>query len=342
MIWVRSMDLKIVKYELGLEQKWDEFVLQDSHNGTFLQTRRFLSYHGERFRDCSLIVYKGNGTIAAVIPACEIGEQDEKIFSSHCGSTFGGIVIGKLFYDIEHIEAITELLECYVREEGFKKIQIKCTPAIFCCGDTELLNYYFYKNDYAEADELSCIIDLRKYKEDILSNFTKGKRRDYKYSLKNKLRFKKLETEEEIADFYDMLCDNLKKYNTKPVHTLAELMDFKANRLKEEVEFYGVYFENVLVAGTMVFLFDERVFHIQYHVSRKEYLKYYSMNYLDKNLIEMAKNRKYNYFSFGTSTEQRGKVLNKSLAVYKEGFGGEYAVNREFEKVIINQDTREA
>ena len=43
------------------EENWDSFVKQKSMNGTFLQTRKFINYHPkDRFKDCSLMIYKGN------------------------------------------------------------------------------------------------------------------------------------------------------------------------------------------------------------------------------------------------------------------------------------------
>ena len=70
--------LEFIKYENKYEDRWDRFVLEKSRNGTFLQTRRFLSYHPtERFTDASLMVLQG-GNIAAVIPSCEI--VDDVVF----------------------------------------------------------------------------------------------------------------------------------------------------------------------------------------------------------------------------------------------------------------------
>ena len=41
----------IIKYNSSLEHEWDEFI-NNSINGTFLQSRRFLNYHPEgRFVD---------------------------------------------------------------------------------------------------------------------------------------------------------------------------------------------------------------------------------------------------------------------------------------------------
>lgn len=51
-----------------------------SCNGTFLQTRNFLNYHGNKFKDTSFAIYKGQGTIVAVVPACLIEIRDKRYF----------------------------------------------------------------------------------------------------------------------------------------------------------------------------------------------------------------------------------------------------------------------
>ena len=76
------MDLTIKPYDSNFETAWDNFVLKESVNGTFLHTRNFLNYHPEgRFEDCSLMVMNGTN-IVAVIPACKIVEGRKNIFFS--------------------------------------------------------------------------------------------------------------------------------------------------------------------------------------------------------------------------------------------------------------------
>ena len=89
-----------------------------------------------------------------------------------------------------------------------------------------------------------------------------------------------------------------------------------------------------MVAGSMVFLFGEQVFHTQYLAADQSCLKLYPMNFLDANLISTARERGFRYFSFGTSTEEHGRVLNKKLAEFKEGFGTQYGMNRTFVKEL--------
>ena len=49
--------LTVVPYTPDHAARWDDFVLNHSANGTFLQSRRFLSYHPQgRFTDASVMV----------------------------------------------------------------------------------------------------------------------------------------------------------------------------------------------------------------------------------------------------------------------------------------------
>lgn len=327
-------ELSIRLYDKSMKEKWDDFVLHHSVNGTFLQTRNFLEYHGNRFEDTSLLITKSENTIVAVVPACTCVEEGKKVFYAHKGSTFGGIVIARQFNNIEHVQCLMDCLEEWFKDGGYKEVWLKCTSEIFATENINLLYYFLFQRGYQSYDEISCYIDFNNYQEDIPSNFSYGRRRDYKYSLKNDLSFRMLETKEEIRLLYDILCDNLKKFDAVPVHSLSELWEFKESRLSDVVEFYGVFLEEKMIAGSMVFNFDNRVFHTQYLAADQSYLKIFPMNYMDTNLIMTAKERGFRYFSFGTSTGEKGKVLNKPLAQFKEGFGTEFGLNKTYFKAF--------
>lgn len=322
------IELKVKEYQNSDKEKWDAFVMKHSINGTFLQTKNFLDYHKDRFQDASIILYKGDNTIVAVIPACTIVEGDRKIFSAHSGSTFGGIVIAENFYNIGHVEAIMDTLENYCKQQQYYEARLKCTSDIFSKQNNNLLYYFLFQRGYTSYDELSCYIDFASYQEDIAANFTSSRRRDYKYAIKNKLTFRKLASREEIGCFYQLLCDNLKKFDAKPVHSLEEILEFHEERLKELVEFYGVYNKEQMIAASMVFLFGRQVFHTQYLAADQDCLKLFPMNYLDAELIRTARAHGFRYFSFGTSTQAQGSILNKHLAEFKEGFGTQYGLNK--------------
>lgn len=330
------VDLHIQRYDDSLAEKWDKFVLRDSFNGTFLQTRNFLDYHPKgRFEDASLVIWKGTSDILAVVPAGAVGSDGQgKGFSSHPGSTFGGLVFGSAFYNLDHVKAVFETLENYLVQEGYTHALFKQSPQTFSSKSNDLLEYFFFQRGWRDYRELSFVIDLENYADDIISNFTSSRRRDYRYGVRHGLEFRKLSTRQEIAGFYEMLCKNLEKFDASPVHTLDELHDFHEGRLAGIAEFFGVFSGRKLIAGSMVFRFDKTVFHTQYLVASQEDLKLFPNNFMDANLIRVARDEGFRWFSFGISTEEHGRVLNERLARFKEGFGTTYCNNKVFTKEL--------
>lgn len=322
--------IEIVPYTNDYKEKWDKFIVKSS-NGNFLHSRQFLDYHpAERFKDSSLLFMNG-GNIVAVLPANTVSE-DKKILYSHQGSTFGGLVMPKQFMKISYLDLIFEKLEEYLKENEYDEIVMKTPGRIYQNDESELLDYYYFLNGYTVSQEVGYFVDYSNYNDDIITNFSSSRRRDYKYSLKNEFVFKELSTQSEISDFYRVLCDNYIKFGKKPVHTLDELLDFRFSRLVQNVGFYGVYSDEVLIAGGMVFKFESLVFHTQYLAVQQDKTNLFANEFLYKSLIDTAKSEGFKYMSFGTSTFDGGKVLNRSLAQYKEGFGTCEYVNRTYKK----------
>lgn len=326
---------RIEKYTAIIEKQWDDFVLKESINGTFLQTRRFIQYHPEnRFIDHSLVIYKGN-TIVACILACELKEAAGKRFFSHKGTSYGGIVVSPNIYNASGISVLMDIFEEYLRSEGFHSVYLKMTPSIFSRGGVDLLDYFLYQRGYIQYNELNYYMRLERYQEDILSQFSSSKRRDFRYSLKNDLTFKELTTPEAIKDFYGVLQLNLEKLGLTSVHTYNELLELKQERFNKNIEFYGVYKGEQIIAGSMIFLFDDRIMHTQYLSSDEKYLEYFPMDFLIYNLISLAVSREFKTFTFGICTEEQGRYLNLGLSRFKEGFGTEYCLNKSFEKFLM-------
>ena len=82
------MQWTVRPYTPADEAEWDRFVMHESGNGTFLQTRNFLNYHpAGRFTDASLMVYNEHGGLGAVVPAAlrrsDFGSVDAVVISHH-------------------------------------------------------------------------------------------------------------------------------------------------------------------------------------------------------------------------------------------------------------------
>ena len=328
------MAFTIEYFVSGKEQEWDDFVLNKSMNGTFLQTRKFINYHPDgRFQDRSLCIRKGTELVATVL-GCEIQDDGKRTFFAHKGTTFGGITLSNRIYSASAVNEVMEALHAFLQEEGFEKVYLKMVPDVYQKENTDLVDYFLYKNGYTCYNELNYYMHLDRYKADVLAQFSSSKRRDYRYSLKNELVFRALQTAEEIAAFYEVLKLNLAKLGLNAVHTLEDLYDLKFNRFDDKIQFYGVYLEDKMIAGSMIFIFDGRIFHTQYLSSDEQYLKMFPRDFLIANLIQTAVDQQMELFSFGICTEDQGRYLNLGLSRFKEGFGTEFCINHSYEKLL--------
>ena len=189
------------KYEDSLEEQWDKFITEKSINGTFLQSRRFFNYHpAGRFKDVSLVVYNEKNNIAALIPACELEQDGKKVFFSHKGTTFGGIIIDKKHHNAKHVVVLVEELKDYLKEQGYDEAYLKMTSDIFSEVESDLFQYAFQHAGYTEHKELSTYVNYATYKEAILSNFAQGKRTNVHNCEKEGLECRPLTTDDEIKE----------------------------------------------------------------------------------------------------------------------------------------------
>lgn len=326
---------QVKKYDNSNYSEWDTFIKDSSINGTFIHSRNFLSYHPEnRFTDYSLLIYDEKGHLACIIPGCKINKNNKTIFSSHPGSTFGGPVISKKNYNLQKTTEIIECVEIYLKENNFNLIDYRITPSVFAKEESNLLEYALYYEKYQSSSALSLIVDYAHYNDNVYSNLSQGKRTDVNNCKKAGMICKKIEADEDIKIMYSLLCKTLEKYDAKPVHTIEELLNFKNIRLKDNVGFFGIYLEDKMVAGSMMFYFDNNTAHTQYLCADPDYNKLSPMSYLYYCMLEEMKLLGFNKLSWGGTTEEDGTIINMGLAKSKEAYGSSYYINYTFRKEI--------
>ena len=98
-------------YEPEDAKVWDALVARSS-TGTMMHTRRFISYHGDRFRDRSLMVEDRRGKVVGVFPAAE-DPADSEMVVSHPGLTYGGLVHDGSLRGASMVEALEEIANYY-------------------------------------------------------------------------------------------------------------------------------------------------------------------------------------------------------------------------------------
>lgn len=329
------MEYIVRKYDGSDFFKWDTFVEENSINGTFLQTRRFLSYHPEgRFLDFSCLVFDRKEHLVAVCPACEI-IQEQKVLISHAGSTYGGIIVCEKHFKVKKIIEIVKALEMFWKENGFKKVILKQTPNIFSKERNDLFQYVYSFNGFLNFSELNLYVDFEKRSENILKEMAQGKRTNVHNCQKRGLYYKKLITFEEIVEMHRLLSVTLMKHDLTPVHTPDEIFEFQTERLKRECQCFGVYEGEKMIAGSMMFYFHSvKVAHAQYLCADPEYNRLSPMTFTYYSMLEEMREEGFEKVSWGIVTEDMGRILNEGLARNKEDFGSKYEVNSIYVKEL--------
>ena len=117
--------LQLHPYSTDQVGLWDA-VVDAAPGGTILHSRRFLDYHGDRFRDFSLLATRaGEISPSMVFPlAADPAEPDRVV--SHPGSSFGGIV-GAARDPVHHRNFLVTAAK-WLRGQGFGRLLYRCTP----------------------------------------------------------------------------------------------------------------------------------------------------------------------------------------------------------------------
>src|SRR3982074_2235698 len=120
--------MKALAYGPATADVWDEFVAP-AHAATLLHTRRYLSYHGENFRDVSLTLWDEKGRLVGVFPAA-IDPHDDRCVVSHPGVTYGGVVHHGGLRGELMIESL-QLLRQHYAQQGLATLRYKAGAYIY-------------------------------------------------------------------------------------------------------------------------------------------------------------------------------------------------------------------
>jgi hypothetical protein len=303
--------LEVRPYGAPDADAWDELVAR-APMATFLHTRRFLSHHGDRFEDASLIVVEGGAPVGA-LPAA-VDPEDATRVSSHPGVTYGGIVHDGTLSGERMVEALGAVTAHYT-DMGFRTFVYKAVPHIYHrvpSGD-DLYALFRHEGRLTRMD-LSVAIDLECRRE------PSGRRQRGR----KKAQARGLEVAEgaELAEeLWPVLERNLAdRHGLRPVHTLEEI-GLLAQLFPDNVRFVAGALDGDVVAGVVLFT-SPRVFHAQYTAAGEEGRAAGALDVVFEHCLALALTAGVRYFDFGVSTVSEGRDLNAGLYRFKVEFGG--------------------
>ena len=295
--------------------------MSTAKNATFLFQRDFMDYHQDRFEDFSLMIYKEE-KLFAVLPANKKGD----VVCSHQGLTYGSFILqesAKLFYTFEAFKSMLSFLY----SEGIKKLDIRVIPSFYNSIPSDELEYILFKaNAKLVKRDVIMVID---YAHKL--RFQKNRREGINKAKRNGLVVKM--DGDYDAFWKEILIPNLsEKHDASPVHTLEEIK-LLASRFPNNIAQVNVYKDEKIVAGTTVFL-TKNVIHPQYVSANSDKNVLGSLDLLYDFIVNDYNDEK-KYFSFNTSSEEQGELLNQGLIFWKEGCGARSHV---FNNYVLETD----
>lgn len=315
----------VASYKNEFLEIWDSFI-QNSRNGTFLNSKRFLNYHPpERFLDSSLMFYKKNNLIA-VFPAAQIRDENKMILFSHPGATYGGIIIGTKVR-LKDIDEIVDQLKQFAINNDYNKIVIKVPPRIYHKYPSDEIEFILFKNDFKVIKrDLTTAIYLPNFGKKFGVSMDSRCKRAIRSAENQGLVVKESNN---LEAYWQILIENLKKYNTSPIHTITEIKLLKS-LFPNKIKLFSAFIEDQMVAGTLIFI-TQTTIHTQYIAMLYEYQHYRPTNAVFNYLIQKGISENFLYLNFGVSTEGFGEKINWNLFDFKESFGARGIIHELYE-----------
>jgi hypothetical protein len=296
----------VEKYTKQHRLAWDTFI-SGAKNATFLFVRDFMEYHSDRFTDYSLLVYKDD-MLYALLPANIVGDK----LYSHKGLTYGSLVLSKSAKLLYTFEAFKALL-AFLNAKAISTLELRNIPTFYNTMPSDELSYFLFKANATliKRDALMVIDTPNKIK------FQKNRREGINKAKRNGLT---IAVDDNFEGFWtEILIPNLqKKHGIAPVHSLEEIQ-LLAAKFPDHIKQVNVYKDNVIVAGTTLFL-TKTTIHPQYVSGNSDKNAYGSLDLAYDYIINHFDSSK-RYFDFNISSEQNGEALNSGLIFWKESCG---------------------
>ena len=121
-----SRQVRIVQFTPERSDGWDDLV-ERAPMATFLHSRRFLSYHGDRFEDASVVLLDEGDGLRGALPAA-LDPSDPTTVVSHPGATYGGLVHDGSVNGDRARDALAAICAHYA-ERGLTTTALQARPA---------------------------------------------------------------------------------------------------------------------------------------------------------------------------------------------------------------------
>lgn len=274
-----------------------------------MHKRGYMDYHADRFADASLMIFHQR-KLFALLPANHEGDT----LVSHRGLSYGGLLLNGNA-TVARVGECWQTIAVFLLQQGYKQLIYKVLPSFYhqlpAFEDIFWLRWHWQVIQL--QTDMGAVVDLTAPLQ-----FSTRKKRNIAKAKRNDLIIRN--NADGLPAFWEhILTPNLQtRHGVSPVHQLAEIQ-LLMSRFSDNIQFYGVYQESKLLAGTVLFIAANAV-HAQYIAANAQGKEVAALDLLFSELLQHFKTT-HRYFSFGISTYNKGQALNEGLALWKEEFG---------------------
>ena len=292
-------------------------------NGTVFHSQQFLHYHPESRFDLHHILFFEGTRLIAVLPGGL--REGGRVFESPLGASYGSFVTEDI--STQTALNIVAAFEEYIRSIGVEEVYLTSAPVIYQPLLTQNLDFALLYRGFAyQRHYISHAIDLRhagvpfdRFQSVARKHIRRVTRENptlwIDESLPGSLK-------EMLAEFYPILLENKAKYNAKPTHTLDELL-LLHDLLPDFMKLFLVRVGEEPIAGSLLFLANDRVALIFYHMLRYAFDDYKPIYLLMDRVTRWAKDEGYHFVDIGVSqdtSDENPMTPALSLINFKEKF----------------------
>lgn len=321
------MGIKVRLFTQDDADAWDDFCVS-SLQATILHTRKFLSYHGNRFVDKSLIIEEDRKWVG-LFPAA-LSPAEKGLAVSHPGSTYGGVLHQGGLRGERMIQTFEAILQFFIAEGCFRLLY-KAIPTFYHKSPAQDDLYALFRLGAQRVRcDLSSTIDLN-YRIPV----NERRRRCLKKAINSGLEI--VEGNENLPALWDVLKHNLAtKHGVKPVHSLSEINEL-SERFSSSIRCVCGQLKGETIAGIVLFV-TPTTYHAQYISSSSIGYEVSALDLIFEYCIDRAIQEQKRWFDFGISNENQGAILNEGLYRFKSEFGGGGFLHEFFELNLSSEN----
>lgn len=288
---------------------WKNF-LEEANGATIFHDPDFLSYHGDRFFELHLGIFRG-GAIVGAISLALVNENNICIAKSPYGASYGGFIFKKTLRYCEAKEVIDLFIAC-LKAKNVEAVTMTFPPAsCFSNHDDTLFFSLMERGFYFSNSDITSIKELKKSN---IEDFSSNAKRAYKKA-GDKL---KIVIDSSLDDFWSLVEKTHAKHGVSSTHSRKEFT-YLMSKFPRSILPYVTYYNDIPVSAVGVFEVSKNMNMAFYICGDENYRELNAQFFLIAYLLDKSYVDGKSYFDFGTSSVNM--VGRENIFRFKEGFG---------------------